>query len=166
MRLGHVGPGSEPSSYSERQAYDAVSHGFGAGTNGPLTIVAQLPAGTTSRQRTSLESSLRHTLEDTSDINSVSPFTASKDDALLIGKVIPDSGPTTTATQNLVEQLQDVVLPKALAGAHATGYVTGTTAATIDFENAVSSRLPIIIGVVIVAAFVCSSRRSAAPWSP
>ena len=117
MRLGHVGPGSEPTSYSERQAYDAVSHGFGAGTNGPLTIVAQLPAGTTSQQRTSLESSLRQTLETTSDIKSVSSFTASKDDALLIGKVIPDSGPTTTATQNLVAQLQDAVLPKALAGA-------------------------------------------------
>ena len=144
MRLGHVGLGSEPTSYSERQAYDAVSHGFGAGTNGPLTIVAQLPAGTTSQQRASLESSLRQTLETTSDIESVSSFTASKDDALLIGKVISDSGPTSIATQNLVAQLQDVVLPKALAGAHATGYVTGTTAATIDFENTVSSRLVIV----------------------
>ncbi|MHB1569802.1 MAG: MMPL family transporter, partial [Solirubrobacteraceae bacterium] len=33
-------------------------------------------------------------------------------------------------------------------------YVTGTTAATIDFQNTVSSRLPIIIAVVVVAAFL------------
>jgi putative drug exporter of the RND superfamily len=154
MHLGHVGPGSEPSSYSERQAYEAISHGFGAGANGPLTIVAQLPSTITSQQRTSLQSSLPQTLETTSDVESVSPFTTSGDNQLLIGKVIPDSGPTTTATQNLQTSLQDTVLPKALSADHATGYVTGTTAATIDFQNTVASRLPIIIGVVIVAAFL------------
>ena len=32
--------------------------------------------------------------------------------------------------------------------------MTGTTAATIDFQNTVSSRLPIIIAVVVIAAFL------------
>ena len=42
LRLGHVGPGAEPRSWSERQAYNAISAGFGTGANGPFTIVAQL----------------------------------------------------------------------------------------------------------------------------
>ena len=154
MTLGHVGPGSEPTGYSERQAYDAVSDGFGPGATGPLTIVVQLPAHATAEQTSSLQRSLQRTLQKTNDVKSVTAFTPSTDGELLIGKVIPDSGPTTTATKRLVTRLQNTVLPTALNGDHATGYVTGTTAATIDFENTVSKRLPVIIAVVISAAFL------------
>ena len=154
IRVGHVGPGSEPASYSERQAFDAISHGFGAGTNGPLTVVVQLPASVTDQERSQLEQSLPKTLSGTPDVASVSPFQASSDGKLLIGKVVPKSGPESDATASLVSSLQDDVLPSALHGQNATGYVTGTTAATIDFQNTVSSRLPIIIGVVILAAFL------------
>jgi putative drug exporter of the RND superfamily len=154
IRVGHVGPGSEPTSYSERQAFDAIKRGFGAGANGPLTIVVQLPAGATDQERTSLEQSLPKTLSDTAGVASVSPFQASSDGKLLIGKVIPTSGPQSDATASLVSNLQDDVLPTALKGQDASGYVTGTTAATIDFQKTVSSRLPIIIGVVLLAAFL------------
>src|SRR6185437_12989260 len=58
------------------------------------------------------------------------------------------------ATASLASHLQDDVLPGALHGQNATAFVTGTTAATIDFQNTVSSRLPIIIGVVLLAAFL------------
>jgi RND superfamily putative drug exporter len=154
IRVGHVGPGSEPTSYSERQAFDAVSRGFGAGANGPLTVVVQLPASATDQERSSLEQSLPTTLSGTPGVASVTPFQASSDGKLLIGKVTPTSGPQSDDTASLVGQLQDTVLPSALHGQHATGYVTGTTAATIDFQNTVSSRLPVIIAVVLVAAFL------------
>jgi putative drug exporter of the RND superfamily len=68
--------------------------------------------------------------------------------------VIPGSGPQTDDTAQLVATLQNDVLPQELAGRHATGYVSGGTAATIDFENTVSDRLPVIIGVVVAAAFL------------
>jgi RND superfamily putative drug exporter len=154
IRVGHVGPGSEPTSYSERQAFDAIERGFGAGANGPLTIVVQLPAGATDQERSSLEQSLAKTLSDTPGVASVTPFQASSDGKLLIGKVVPTSGPQSDATASLVSHLQDDVLPSALNDQHATAFVTGTTAATIDFQNTVSSRLPIIIGVVLLAAFL------------
>jgi RND superfamily putative drug exporter len=154
IRVGHVGPGSEPTSYSERQAFDAIDRGFGPGANGPLTVVVTLPASATDQERSSLEQSLPKTLAGTPGVASVSPFQASSDGKLLIGKVVPKSGPESDATASLVAQLQDDVLPGALHGQQATGYVTGTTAATIDFQNTVSSRLPIIIAVVLLAAFL------------
>jgi RND superfamily putative drug exporter len=154
IRVGHVGPGSEPTSYSERQAFDAIDRGFGPGANGPLTVVVTLPASATDQDRSSLEQSLPKTLSGTPGVASVSPFQASSDGKLLIGKVVPKSGPESDATASLVAQLQDDVLPGALHGQQATGYVTGTTAATIDFQNTVSSRLPIIIAVVLLAAFL------------
>jgi len=74
MRLGHVGPGAEPQSWSERQAYDAISAGFGPGANGPFTIVAQLSATVTSQQRDSLASTLASELAAIPGVASVSPL--------------------------------------------------------------------------------------------
>jgi RND superfamily putative drug exporter len=154
MTLGHVGPGNEPRSYSERQAYDAVAKGFGPGANGPLTIVVSLPKDATAAQRSQLETSLPATLAKTPGVASVTPVTASPDNAILTASVIPTTGPDATATEDLQQRLQDDVLPGALAGAHATADVTGTTAATNDFGHTVASRLPVIIAVVLVAAFL------------
>jgi RND superfamily putative drug exporter len=153
MQLGHVGPGSQPSSYSERQAYDAVSRAFGQGATGPLTIVAQLPPTATPRQVSAVETSLTQALRTTPDVRSVGKFTTSPDHALLIGNVVPDSSPASPQTATLVHRLQDQTLPSTLAGTGATGYVTGTTAATIDFQTTVTSRLPVIVGIVLLAAF-------------
>ncbi len=152
--LGHVGPGSEPKSYSERQAYDAISRGFGAGANGPLTIVVALPRGTGAQQAAALATKLQSTIAQTKGVRSAGPLKPSPDQAILVGSAIPASGPTADSTRTLVQRLQDTVLPAALRGSHATAYVSGTTAATIDFEQTVSNRLPLIIGVVILAAFV------------
>ncbi len=154
MRLGHVGPGSEPSSWSERQAYDAISSAFGPGANGPFTIVVQLPAGTTPQQRGSLAGRLRSDLAGVQGVAGVSPLKSTAGGKLLVGRLVPSSGPTAQATKTLLAQIQDRTLPAALAPDHAVGYVTGTTAATIDFQNTVSSRLPIIIAIVVVAAFL------------
>ncbi|HET8979891.1 MAG TPA: MMPL family transporter [Solirubrobacteraceae bacterium] len=154
MHIGHVGPGAEPASWSERQAYDSISRGFGPGATGPLTIVAKLPAHTTAQTSTSLARSLRRAVQGTPGVASAGPLTSSPDGAVLVGRAIPTTGPTAQATQSLVAHLQNDVLPSVLRGAHATGYVTGTAAATIDFQTTVASRLPLIIGVVVAAAFL------------
>jgi RND superfamily putative drug exporter len=154
MHIGHVGPGSQPTSYSERQAYDAITRAFGPGANGPLTIVAQLPRTATPQQINSLQSYLSHALRSATDVRSIGKFTTSPDGALMVAKVTPASGPSSQQTQTLVHHLQNQTLPSALSPYHTTGYVTGTTAATIDFQDTVSSRLPIIFGIVLFAAFL------------
>ena len=42
MRLGQEDVGAEPTDTTARQAYDLIDEGFGAGTNGPFLISAQL----------------------------------------------------------------------------------------------------------------------------
>jgi RND superfamily putative drug exporter len=154
MRIGHVGPGSEPASYSERQAYDAISRAFGPGTNAPLTIVAHLRKTATPEQIQPIQSSLTNALQTTPDVRHVGRFTTSPDGTLLIGQVTPASGLSSQQTETLVQRLQNQTLPSTLSPHRTTGYVTGTTAATVDFQNTVSSRLPIIVGSVLLAAFV------------
>jgi putative drug exporter of the RND superfamily len=43
LRLGVNDAGTNPSGTTTRQAYDLLAEGFGAGFNGPLTMVASLP---------------------------------------------------------------------------------------------------------------------------
>ena len=46
LRLGFSDEGNDPKDTTTRQAYDLLAEGFGPGFNGPLVLVAELPAGT------------------------------------------------------------------------------------------------------------------------
>ena len=156
MRLGHVDAGASPTTYSGRQAYDAISAGFGPGANGPLTVVAQLDKAKTATpaQVSDLESTLHAALGQVADVASVGPLHPSADGDVLSATVIPASRPQDAATQALARTLQGTTLPDALRPYGATGYVTGSLAGQLDFVDYVTQRLPVIIGVVIAAAFL------------
>ena len=151
MTLGHVDAGADPQNYTDKRSYDAISSAFGPGTNGPLTVVVELPQGGSAG---SLPQTLQTALSGTADVASVTPVTASPDGALLTTTVIPASSPQDAKTDALLHTLRDTTLPDALSGTGAHGYVTGTTAGQLDFRDIVSARLPIIIAVVIAAAFL------------
>jgi RND superfamily putative drug exporter len=156
IQLGHVDAGASPASYSSRQAYDAISDGFGPGANGPLTVVAQLDKAKTATpaETSSLETALRAALAKTPDVSSVGPVHASADGDILFATVIPASRPQAAATSQLARTLQDQALPAVLAADGAHGYVTGSLAGQLDFVSEVEQQLPVIIGVVIAAAFL------------
>lgn len=151
MTLGHVDAGADPTSYTDRRAYDAISNAFGPGANGPLTVVVELSEQSSS---SALTSNLDHSLTNTPGVASVSPPTATPDGALLVSTVVPTTGPQDAATDQLYTELTDHTLPDTLAGTGAHGYVTGTLPANLDFRDRVSARLPVIIAVVIGVAFL------------
>jgi RND superfamily putative drug exporter len=51
IQFGQLDAGTDPTSDTDRRAYDLVSQGFGAGANGPLTVVMSVPAGQSSTLR-------------------------------------------------------------------------------------------------------------------
>jgi len=152
MRLGHVDAGADPASYTDKQAYDEIASAFGPGANGTFTVVVDL--GKAASQRQALAGSLGPALAAVPDVASVAPVQASPDGAVLYTTVIPLSRPQDAATGTLPDTLRDQALPRALTGTGATGYVTGLTSAQLDFRDQVDSQLPVIIGVVIAAAFL------------
>jgi RND superfamily putative drug exporter len=152
LQLGHADAGADPASYTDKQAYDAISSAFGPGANGTFTVVVDL--GQAASQQQALEGSLGPALAAVPDVASVAPVQASPDGAVLYTTVIPLSRPQDAATGTLLDTLRDQALPRALAGTGATGYVTGLTSAQLDFRDQVDSQLPVIIGVVIAAAFL------------
>ena len=154
LRLGHVDAGADPASYSDKQAYDAISSGFGPGANGPFTVVIRPGPGTSQAQLQQLAGALHTGLAAAPDVAGVSPVQPSRDGAILVTTVVPSSRPQDQATDTLLSTLRDTTLPAALAGTGARGYVTGITAEQLDFRNQVGGQLPVVIGVVIAAAFL------------
>jgi putative drug exporter of the RND superfamily len=156
IQLGHVDAGADPASYTDKQAYDAISSGFGTGANGTFTVVAGLNRATTSTstQRQQLGDTLRADLAKAPDVASVAPVQASPDGTILYTTVVPRSRPQDAATGTLQTTLRDTTLPAALAGTGARGYVTGSISEELDFRNQVAGQLPVVIGVVIAAAFL------------
>jgi putative drug exporter of the RND superfamily len=155
MQLGHIDASADPAGSTAHQAYEELSAGFGPGANGPFTVVAQLgPGAKTKAQKQIVASVLRTGLSRTPDVAEVSPVKVTPDGALLYATVLPKTGPQDAATDQLMQTLQHDTLPAALYSSESTGYVTGSVAAQLQFRGVVASRLPLIIGAVIAAAFV------------
>ncbi|MEU0032788.1 MMPL family transporter [Streptomyces sp. NPDC006333] len=152
LRLGHIDAGASPTDYTERRAYDLISDGFGAGANGPLTVVVALDG--TGVDRDAVTAGVRTALSGTPDVVAVTGPVATSDGGLLTATVVPRRGPEDASTTALVHRLEDQVLPRALDGTGAHAHVTGTTAVQIAFRDTLVERLPWVVGVVVGAACV------------
>ena len=138
MRLGQNNAGSEPVSNPTRQAYDLVADGFGAGANGPLTVVID-------RSQVS-ETALSTQLVSIPGVAAISPPTLSDDGTTAVLNVVPLTGPQDQATYDLVHRLHDA-LP---AGAE----LTGPTAATVDMTTTLGDHLWLVIASVLAATLI------------
>jgi RND superfamily putative drug exporter len=152
INLGHIDDGADPTSDTDRVAYDLIRAGFGVGANGPMTVVIDVAHAT--RSPTQIGTDVQQALSSTPDVASAGALQPSTDGRLLLGKVIPASSPQARATSTLFHRLIDTTLPHALAGSRARGYVTGQSARQLQFADTVTSSLPIVIGVVVALAFL------------
>ena len=153
ITLGQPDNGTNPTSQSNRQAYDLISQGFGVGVNGPLTVVVKLP-NQSSSANSSLLSTMQSDISKTAGVASVTPAAVNSAGTTAVFNVIPTTRPQATQTTALVNTLRADVLPKE----HATSYVTGTTAGAVDFTNQITSRLAwLIIAVVAISFFLLTA---------
>ncbi|MFG2449305.1 MMPL family transporter [Streptomyces sp. NPDC048512] len=156
LRLGHIDDGADPVGSTTRTAYDwlaaADGPGFGPGANGPFTLVVDLTRATGSADR--VADRLTDTLATTDGVARVTPPRPSRDGRLLVATVVPTTEPQSADTDALFATLTDTAVPEALKGTGASGYLTGTTAGRLAFRDTVTERLPLIIGIVLVAAFL------------
>ncbi|MEU3477834.1 MMPL family transporter [Streptomyces sp. NPDC033754] len=153
IQLGHIGDGADPESFTDRRAFDLMSTAFGPGSNGPLTLVVDqtsVPAA----DRSALASQAQKALTGVPDALLITPLTPTSDGDVLIATAYSVAAPQDEATTSLTNHLADDVLPQAVSGTTAATYVTGTTAAQVDFLDIVSSRLLLIIAVVVALAFL------------
>jgi RND superfamily putative drug exporter len=153
IQLGHIGDGADPKSFTDRRAFDLMSSAFGPGSNGPMTLVVD-QSDVPQADRAALATAAQKALADVEGAATITPLTPTSDGDVLIGTAYSAAAPQDESTTALVNRLVDDVLPEAVSGTDARTYVTGTTAAQVDFLDIVSSRLPLIIAVVVGLAFL------------
>jgi RND superfamily putative drug exporter len=150
MRRGLPSDATAATDSTQRRAYDAIATAFGPGVNGPLLVTVDL-AGTTDRD--AAVAALQADLASVDGVAAVTPAvrTPAGDTAVLT--LIPATGPTDAATEDLVHAIR----AQAAGWESSTGagiYVTGTTAVGIDVSGKLADALLPYLAIVVGLAFL------------
>ncbi|MCX5256518.1 MMPL family transporter [Streptomyces canus] len=150
LELGLPDDGSQPTSTTQRRAYDLLSEGFGPGFNGPLMIVVDAKD---SDDPKAAATTVTDGIKGLEDVVTVTPATFNKAGDTATITVVPDSKPSSTRTEDLVHAIRDQGSDvKSDTGADVL--VTGTTAMNIDFSQKLSDALIPYLGLVVGLAFL------------
>lgn len=150
LEMGMPGDEAKPASTTERRAYDALADGFGAGFNGPLTVVVDVADADDAEGAVA---GITDAVEATEGVVSVSParFNEAGDAALL--SVVPSTGPSDAETKDLVHTIR-AERPRLERDTGATFEVTGSTAMNIDIAQALQDALVPYLAVIVILALL------------
>jgi RND superfamily putative drug exporter len=150
LELGLPDDGSQPTSTTQRRAYDLLSEGFGPGFNGPLMIVVD---GKSSKDPKAAATDVADGIKKLDDVVSVTPAAFNKAGDTATITVIPDSKPSSVRTEDLVHAIRAGDGPVKSA-TDADVLVTGTTAMNIDFSQKLNDALVPYLALVVGLAFL------------
>ncbi|MEV2234263.1 MMPL family transporter [Streptomyces phaeochromogenes] len=150
LELGLPDDGSQPTSTTQRRAYDTLSEGFGPGFNGPLMIVVDAKD---SDDPTAAFGDVADGIKGLKDVVTVTPPAPNKAGDTATITVIPNSKPSSTQTEDLVHAIRDKG-SDFKADTDAEVLVTGTTAMNIDFSQKLNDALVPYLALVVGLAFL------------
>ncbi|TDD67464.1 MMPL family transporter [Actinomadura darangshiensis] len=145
LRLGLPDDGTAPPETTQRQAYDLLAKGFGPGINGPLTLVVQAP-----RDALAAAERVAHEVKPLDGVAAVAPPVLNPAGDTALVSVVPGSGPTSEATEDLIHTIRD----RFRARDGLTVAVTGQTAIDIDTSEKLAGALVPYLAVVVGLAFL------------
>ncbi|MFE0950105.1 MMPL family transporter [Streptomyces mutabilis] len=150
LEMGMPGAEAKPTSTTERRAYDALADGFGAGFNGPLTIVADVKSAADPK---AAAETISEQIKETEGIVSVTPprFNEAGDAALF--SAVPATGPNDEATKDIVQTIR-AERPALEADTGAAFEVTGSTAMNIDVAQALQDALVPYLAVIVLLSLL------------
>lgn len=140
MRLGQLDAGVDPTSHTQRRAYDIIAAKFTAGANDPL-LVTYTGAGGNPRAEL-----FRQEVQTDSDVASATIIARSETTSVL--HVVPVAAGRSTRTADLVDRL------RSMSTAESPVRVGGANAAYVDFTKRIDERLMLVVGVTIALSFV------------
>ncbi len=144
MRLSFADASTAPRDTSAYATHRTLADAFGPGRDAPLVIVTD-GSGAALRP-------VADAVRDTPGVAAVTPVRTSADGGASEFVAIPTTGTQDAATPKLVHRLRDTVIPHAAPGQRV--YVGGPNAATIDFADSVTTRLPWLIAVVVALSLL------------
>ncbi len=151
LELGQNDISALPKDTTSRQAYEGLNEGFGPGVNGPLLVASEFTSPAEAKQ---VLPGLQKQIAAVKDVAAVTEPTLDKKGTAAVFTVISKSEPWADETVELVEDLRDDAVPKALEGTKATSYVGGQTAGYIDLADQIAEKLPLMIAIVVALSFL------------
>jgi putative drug exporter of the RND superfamily len=150
MQLGLPNDATAAPESTQHRAYDLVSHGFGPGANGPLTVVVDTRAADDPR------AAVRLAVQRIGDLDGVAAVTPPQQnragDTTLLS-VIPMTGPSDEATEHLVGDIRATAATlHDRTGADIA--VTGQTAANIDVSDKLADAMLPYLALIVGLAFL------------
>ncbi|EHN72778.1 membrane transport protein [Streptomyces coelicoflavus ZG0656] len=150
LELGLPDDGSQPTSTTQRRAYDLLSEGFGPGFNGPLMVVVDAKGSDAPKDAFS---DVAGKIEGLDGVVAVTPPAPNKGGDTATITVIPDSKPSSVQTEDLVHSIRDAGGDiEAKTGAETL--VTGSTAMNIDVSEKLNDALVPYLVLVVGLAFL------------
>jgi putative drug exporter of the RND superfamily len=150
LELGLPDDGSQPTSTTQRRAYDLLSEGFGPGFNGPLMVVVDAKASDSPKAAVA---KVTDDIKGLKDVVTVTPATYNKAGDTATITVIPNSKPSSATTEDLVHSIRHAGAG-IKAGTDATVLVTGSTAMNIDVSQKLNDALIPYLVLVVGLAFL------------
>jgi putative drug exporter of the RND superfamily len=156
LRLGTADYGTDPTTTTTttHRAYELLVRGFGPGFSGPLELVAPIHAP-------SDKIAFAHVVTAASQTDGVAGVTQTRilpagpgHPTVAVAQVYPAGSPQDTSTSNLITNLRETVIPRALHATSPTVYVGGQTALADDQAAQLSSKLPLFVGAVVALSFL------------
>ncbi|MFB8034517.1 MMPL family transporter [Streptomyces sp. NPDC056004] len=150
LEMGLPDDGSQPTSTTQRRAYDLLSEGFGPGFNGPLMVVVDTADSSDGK------AAAKQVSDEISGIKGVAAVTPAQfnkagDTAMIT--VVPKDRPSSVDTENVVHSIRDAGKDiKSDTGAEVL--VTGSTAMNIDFSQKMNDALLPYLALVVGLAFL------------
>lgn len=148
MRLGLPDGSSEATNSSQYKAYKTLADKFGAGQNGPLVVVADLPKAVNGNALLAQEVAIAKKISAVDHVSAVAPIGTSSDNTVVAFQVVPTGGPSSVSTENLVHDLRDLSPVKSDDGTIKLG-VAGNASAQIDVSENLAKVLPLYLVVVV-----------------
>lgn len=145
--------GSEPEGSDALQAFEVTSAQFGEGYNGPLLVMGKLPEGLSQEEADDVLVSVAEEISIFEGVVAAVP--AMTNDSLTYGalQVIPEGGPSSPATEDLVHHIRDAK-GDVLASTGVETDVTGMVAAQIDVSELISAALAPYLVIVVGLSLV------------
>ncbi|MFJ3512840.1 MMPL family transporter [Streptomyces luteogriseus] len=150
LELGLPDDGSQPTSTTQRRAYDLLSEGFGPGFNGPLMVVVDAK---NSDDPKAVFTQTGDEIKGLKDVVTVTPAQPNKAGDTATITVIPGSQPSSVTTEDLVHGIRDAGAG-IKADTDANVLVTGSTAMNIDVSEKLNDALVPYLVLVVGLAFL------------
>ncbi|MFF7164299.1 MMPL family transporter [Streptomyces sp. NPDC008086] len=150
LELGLPDDGSQPTSTTQRRAYDLLSEGFGPGFNGPLMVVVDAKG---SDDPDAVFKQVGNDVKGIENVVTVTPATPNKAGDTATITVIPDAKPSSVTTENLVHAIR-AKGTEVKADTDASVLVTGSTAMNIDVSEKLNDALLPYLALVVGLAFL------------